>query len=328
MVDKIIYPEEIILEVTNLCNLKCKFCHFHGEDAQNRRKLGLMPPEIWKKLLNEIDNWNKPCTILTHGAGEPLLYPHLEDLLSQAKKNPKLGVGFMTNGMLLTSDISKMLVSLKIDSLALSIDGIIPETHDHFRKNADLKLIEKNLEYLISEKERSDSNYPALTFNMVGYPDILDQEEGYVKKWLPHADVVMISKFRPVGSRKLWDSNDDLPFTPCPLLYNQTVISIDGFMGLCCEDINLDVKVGNVLQDELLTLYNSSPTLNRYRDIHEKNRDSIISSNHKSQLEQLKLCSDCDVWSAHIRLESQQKQIGNMKVSCEIYPSGKVYRKI
>lgn len=328
MVDKIIYPEEIILEVTNLCNLKCRFCHFHGEGAKRKRELGFMEPEIWEKILDEIQSWNRPCTILTHGAGEPLLYPHLEALLTKARQIPQLRVGFMTNGMLLTSEVAKMLIALKVDSIALSIDGIIHETHDHFRKNADLTLIEQNLEYLIAEKERSGSDYPAFTFNMVGYPEILEQEEGYVQKWLPYADSVMISKFRPVGSRKLWDS-DALPsFIPCPLLYKQTVISIDGFMGLCCEDINLDVKAGNVLQDDLLALYNRSPILNRYRDVHEKNRDNIISCNQNSQIDDLKLCSDCHVWGAHIQVESEQKQIGGMKVSCEIYPSGKVYRKI
>lgn len=320
MVDKIIYPEEIILEVTNLCNLKCRFCHFHGKDAQQRRELGFMSPQIWEKILNEIQKWNRPCTILTHGAGEPLLYPHLKALLTKARENTQLRIGFMTNGMLLTSDIAKMLIDLKMESLALSIDGIIPETHDHFRKNADLKLIEKNLEYLISEKERSGSNYPALTFNMVGYPEILDQEDGYVQKWLPYADSVMISKFRPVGSRELYNQDEFLSahsFTPCPLIYHQTVISIDGVMGLCYEDINLDVPLGNVLDTDLLAIYNNSPVLNSYRKAHER-----------KDISQLKLCSDCHVWASHINLQKEQKEIGGMKVSCEIYPSGKVYRKI
>ena len=320
ILDSTIYPEEIILEVTNLCNLRCRFCHFHGEGAKRKRELGFMPPQIWEKILDEIEKWDKPCTILTHGAGEPLLYPHLESLLTKAKQNPKVRVGFMTNGMLLTPDVSKMLIALKIDSLALSIDGIIPDTHDHFRKNADLKLIERNLKYLIDEKERINSSLPALTFNMVGYPEILEQEIGYVKKWLLNADAVMISKFRPVGSRRLWDCNKSpllYKFTPCHLLYNQVVISICGDIGLCCEDINVDLSVGNLLDSDLLTIYNSSPVLSSYRKFHEN-----------GDISQLKLCSDCHVWGANIKLESYEKRIGSMGVSCEVYQSGKVYRKI
>ncbi len=213
-------PSSIILEVTNMCNLKCRFCHFHGEDAQIRRRLGFMAPEIWEKLLREIRQWDRACAILTHGAGEPLLYPHLEALLSQAGDIPKVHTGFMTNGMLLTSEISRMLVQLQVNNLALSIDGVVPETHDSFRRNASLKDIENNVQYLIEEKARTDSSFPSLTFNMVGYPDILDQEEAYVEKWLPHADTVMISKFRPVGSRKLWDDIDSPPFIEGPLLDN------------------------------------------------------------------------------------------------------------
>ena len=311
------YPKEIILEVTNMCNLKCKFCHFHGEDAQIRRKLGFMAPEVWGKLLEEIRQWDEPCTIFTHGAGEPLLYLHLEELLTSLGDIPKIHTGFMTNGMLLTPEISRMLVALQLNSLALSIDGVFPETHDYFRKNANLKQIERNVQYLIAEKERAGSPFPCLAFNMVGYPDILDQEEAYVKKWLPHADSVMISKFRPVGSRKLWDDADSPSFMQCPLLYTQAVISIEGDVGLCCEDINLDVPVGNILRDELLSLYNNSSTLQRYRNAHEN-----------KEIGQLKLCSDCHVWGSHIILEKYKKTMGKMKAVCHVSPSGKVYRKL
>ncbi len=310
------YPKEIILEVTNICNLQCRFCHFHGEDAQIRRKLGCMAPEVWEKLLREIRQWDRPCTILTHGAGEPLLYPHLEALLTALKDIPKVHTGFMSNGMLLTPEISKMLVALQINSLALSIDGVLPETHDYFRKNANLKLIEENVNHLIAEKKRTGSPLPSLTFNMVGYPDIFEQEDAYVKKWLPHADSVMISKFRPVGSRKLWDDADAPPFMPCPLLYSQAVISIEGDVGLCCEDINLDVPVGNLLKDDLFSLYNTSSVLNRYRNAHGK-----------KDIARLKLCSDCHVWGSHIILKKYKKTMGEIKALCHVSPSGKVYKK-
>ena len=312
-----IYPDEIILEITNICNLKCRFCHFHGENAQIRRKLGMMSPKIWETLLDEIEGWQRPCTLLTHGAGEPLLYPHLEALLTRAASIERLYLGFMTNGMLLTQEVSKMVVALQVKSVALSIDGVVPKTHDHFRVNADLRRIEANVETLIEEKRRAGSQYPLLTFNMVGYPEILDQEMDYVARWLPHAEQVMISKFRPVGSRQLWEADDaPAPFSPCPLLTHQAVISIDGEVGLCCEDINLDVPLGNVRNRSLCSIYNNTPRLAHYRDCHRS-----------GEINGLPLCSDCHVWGGHHTLGRREQSVGEMAVVQTRYPSGTVYCK-
>ncbi|MFZ0450685.1 MAG: radical SAM protein, partial [Desulfatiglandaceae bacterium] len=143
------YPKEVILEVTNRCNLKCRYCHFHGIEALPGRPLGDMKRKTWENILMQIGEWPGPVTLMTHGAGEPLLYPDLSDLLQKAKKIPHLSVGFMTNGMLLDKSWVARLIELQIDWLALSIDGVVPETHDFFRRRADLRKIEENVMWLI-----------------------------------------------------------------------------------------------------------------------------------------------------------------------------------
>ena len=313
---KLVYPKEIILEVTNRCNLRCRFCHFHGEKAIRRRELGFMDKKIWKKVLDEIGGWKQPCSILTHGAGEPLLYPDLKELLNEASKIKHLATGFMTNGMLLTEDMAKLLVDLQINSIAFSIDGVNPSTHDYFRRNADLKLIEKNVETLIDLKEQTGSDLPLLFFNMVGYPEILDQTDDYVAKWLPYAESVMISTFRPVGSRKLWDNSTTHTFKKCPLLYNQVVISINGDMGLCCEDINLDVPLGNVMESDIISIFNKSKNIKKYRKAHERKKIS-----------NLKLCSDCHVWGGYITLNRKKRDLKGLKVNEIISPAGTLFKK-
>lgn len=313
---KVFYPREVILEVTNLCNLRCRFCHFHGDQAEKKRKLGVMDNIVWETVLDEISQWGEPCSVLTHGAGEPLLYPSLEALLVRAGGLSNVKTGFMTNGMLLTEDISKMLVELQVDNLALSIDGVIPETHDYFRQNADLKRIEQNVRFLIKEKEKAGSDLPGLFFNMVGYPAILDQTDAYVKKWLPHADTVMVSKFRPVGSRKLWGASESHPFLKCPLLYNQAVISIEGDVGLCCEDINLDVPLGNVREEGLLSIFNNSRAINDYRRHHEQ-----------GCIDSLKLCSDCHVWAGGMVLDTRERKIKGLSVNEIVSPAGQIFKK-
>ncbi len=313
---ELIYPREIILEVTNRCNLACRYCHFHGQGAVRKRPLGFMPRRIWERVLEEIGAWPEPCTLLTHGAGEPLLYPELEELLRRALALPRLHVGFMTNGMLLTPEISRRLVALQLDSLALSIDGVRPESNDYFRRHADLRLIEENVRELIAARERAAAVKPVLIFNMVGYPEILDQEDEYVARWLPHADQVTISTFRPVGSRRLWAAAAAPPFMPCRLLSEQMVIACSGDVGLCCEDINLEVPVGRVMDEDLLAIFNRSEVLRRYRQAHAR-----------GELENLPLCADCHVWGGGVILRQREREIGGLRVHEISSPAGRVYRR-
>ncbi|MBW1646312.1 MAG: radical SAM protein [Deltaproteobacteria bacterium] len=315
-VPELIYPREIILEVTNRCNLACRFCHFHGQEARRTRPLGSMARATWEKVLAEISGWSQPCMLLTHGAGEPLLYPELEDLLRRAVAIPHLSVGFMTNGMLLTPAVSRWLVDLPLDYLALSIDGVKPATNDYFRRHADLRLIEENVRHLIEIKAAAASAKPVLSFNMVGYEEILDQEREYVARWLPHADQVSVATFRPVGSRRLWAPAQAPSFTPCRLLYQQLVVAWNGDVGLCCEDINLEVPLGNVVEDGLLAVFNHSETLRRYRRAHEEGK-----------LAGLRLCADCHVWGGGVVCQEQELEIGGLRVHEISSPAGRTYRR-
>lgn len=275
-----------------------------------------MDREVWEKVLDEIRNWHRPLTLMTHGAGEPLLYKNLPELLYKAKQIPFLSVGFMCNGMLLNEKCISDLLEMQVDWLALSIDGINPQTHDFFRVNADLEHIEKNLHRLIEMKQQRNSRLPALFFNMVAYPEIADQSEDYVMKWLPYAESVMISAFRPVGIKKLWEGEPRFPFRPCPLLRRQAVISWDGQMGLCCEDINLDVPLGSIRSNSIADIFNQSPKLTAYRRLHDEKK-----------IDRLALCSDCHVWGGDILLEKNVIHIGNMKVEKTVTPAYQLYKK-
>ncbi len=310
-------PREIILEVTNHCNLRCRHCHFHGESAPvGKRKLGMMDPVIWKKVLTELAEWNVPATVLTHGAGEPLLYPHLRELLTHAKNIPHLSVGFMTNGMLLNRTWTEFILDIGMDFLAFSIDGTNPVTHDDVRVNADLIKIEANVQRLIEEKQRRGTSKPSLMFNMVAYPHIAAQGPEYVRRWIAHADTVIISTFRPVGKRLLWDPKHAPPFRPCPQLTRQCVIGWDGRLGLCCEDIFLEVSPGSVLDSSILAIYNESPVLCHYRSQHDQ-----------GSIDGLTLCKECHVWAGDIPLSKEKMIIDGMHIEKVQTPSHTAYRK-
>ncbi len=311
-----LFPNSISLEVTNHCNLRCRHCHFHAHKDLQRRKLGFMKPHVWIRVLDELKEINRPVYLVSNGVGEPLLYNYLPDLLKRAKKIPTISVGFMSNGMLLDKKWADRLVDLQVDFISISIDGTDATTNDYFRVNADLKLIEKNISYLIEKKIKEKSSFPKLHFNMVGYPEILYQEMSYVRKWMPVAEEVNIFSFRPIGSRKLWSGQQEIPFKPCPLLWQQMVISHEGKIGLCCVDDNDDVHIGKLEGSSLYDIYNFNPKLLFYREKHLKN-----------ELSDLLLCADCHIWAGDVILEKKDILLDDMKIKYLKTPACTHYRK-
>lgn len=313
-------PKEIILEVTNFCNLSCKYCHIHGEKANFFRQKGIMEKNIWKKVLNEIHGWAVPVNLITHGAGEPLLYPYIKELLIEAKKSKQLIVGFMTNAMLLKKEIVDFLIDIQLDWLAFSIDGISSETNDTIREGAKYSEIEKNIFYLIEQKEKSNSSKPFLKFNMVQYPNIQNQKEEYLAKWLPYAQAITFSKFRPINSKFLWHDKEkdiDISFTPCRHLFEQAVVSWSGDLALCCEDINLEVSPGSVKMDSIESIFTYSQTYKKYRSFHEQGK-----------IDRLTLCSKCHVWASSIELENRLETISGHELQLIKTPSAETYLKL
>lgn len=280
------FPQEIILEVTNRCNLRCVMCHFHGRGARRVRPIGDMPRAIWKRVLEDIRRAGLPVSLITHGAGEPLLYPGLLELLEEAREIPKLQVGFMTNAMALTPEISRRLVALGVHWLAFSIDGVEPESHSRYRKGSDLLLIDANIQALIGLKKTLSSKTPVLIFNMVGLPELEPQREPYVKKWLPHAEQVMIAAYRPIGSRRFPDSPLPSPRKACLNPFRQLVVSWEGVTGLCCEDIHCEVATGDLRHQSIQEIWRGEP-LSRVREAHLGGR-----------FKNVPFCVPCDTWAA------------------------------
>jgi radical SAM protein with 4Fe4S-binding SPASM domain len=307
------FPREIILEVTNRCNLRCVMCHYHGKGVEKKREPGDMKPEVWEKVLDEIKEVGKEVVVLTHGAGEPLLNKDLLSLLEKAGKIPCIHLGFMTNGMALTPDFTDKLLETGISSLAFSVDGVDPKLHAKYRRGSDLAKIEANINYLIKRKKELGLSEPDLMFNMVGLEEILPQEEQYVDRWLPHAGQVFISKYRTVGSRALDNENLPEPRTLCSHLENQFVISWDGRVGLCCEDIFCEVETGDVTRQSIKEIWNG-PVFNKIRKAQGSGDFSSVP-----------LCSNCDTWAAGEILNQEQVRAG---VHCKTTPGSRIYTKI
>lgn len=132
---------QIILEVTGKCNMRCRYCiyndHYIYQRSFNKKD---MTKDIAKKAIDYINEHGSENVSITFYGGEPLINFDLikwsiEYALSIIK-NKKITFSLTTNLTLITDEIADYLSSIPNLFLVVSLDGP-KEIHDSYRILAD-----------------------------------------------------------------------------------------------------------------------------------------------------------------------------------------------
>lgn len=130
--------QQMILEITHDCNLRCQYCAYSGIDPNNRSHSSRhMPLSLAKQAINFYLNHSNACDELAISfyGGEPLLrIDDIQHIVSFARKSAgtkPISLNLTTNGTLLTDDVVDFLIDNKF-SIMISIDGPA-EIHNRYR---------------------------------------------------------------------------------------------------------------------------------------------------------------------------------------------------
>ena len=127
-------PKSVDLSITNRCNLRCRYCsHFTsaGDSGSD------LPKEEWLGLFEELNR----CAVLdvTIEGGEAFIRKDLKELIGGIIRN-RMRFSILSNGTLITDDMAAFLASTgRCNSVQVSIDGSISETHDTFRGDGNFE---------------------------------------------------------------------------------------------------------------------------------------------------------------------------------------------
>ncbi len=232
----------IYLEITKNCNLMCPFC-----PSNTVKKDEYVSTEQFMEMINKIKNYTK-CVYL-HVLGEPLLHPHLIDLIKICNQN-NLMVRLTTNGTLLYKyDFS----NINVNKINISLQSLI-NLSEQAQRNYLLHL--KTFFNQIEEKlicgslgvelrlwnDKSNEEVKKLNkkilknlteiINYKKYPNVrIDEEEEF--EWPSEKNSV----------------NDD--FFYCHGGKTHLAILVNGDVVLCCLDYLAKTKIGNIYQQNL-----------------------------------------------------------------------------
>src|SRR3954447_14373283 len=126
-------PEHLQVEVSGACNLRCRMCLVRYAPAVGRRE-GALAYEDFLALVDSVPGLRR---LTLQGLGEPLLSPHLLDMIRHAAEHG-VHVGFNTNGVLLTRPVASELVAAGTGHVHVSLDGASAATYEDVRHGTGL----------------------------------------------------------------------------------------------------------------------------------------------------------------------------------------------
>jgi MoaA/NifB/PqqE/SkfB family radical SAM enzyme len=132
--------KKVYIEPTNRCNLDCRTCMRNVWDEP----LGSMAASTFARIMEGVRAFSPPPLVFFGGLGEPLTHPDIVSMVGEAKR---LGsrVELITNGTLLTPEMSHRLIDAGLDMLWASLDGASPESYSDVRLGAALPQVLNNL---------------------------------------------------------------------------------------------------------------------------------------------------------------------------------------
>lgn len=285
------YPPTIMVEPTNICNLKCPLCPTGA--GLIKRKKGFMTLLNFKKIIDEMGDYIIHLRLWNWG--EPLLNQDIFKMISYAKQK-KIFVNISTNSHLLNKEISKGLVESGLDELIVSIDGASEETYKKYRKGGDFKKIIDSLKFLIQEKKRLNKKLPYINLQFI----IMKHNEHEINKIKKLAKDINIDQlsFKTVGVMDYFSKEDIRKYLPekdkysrytkernklflkrkiknwCDFLWEEFIINWDGEVVPCCFDMNNSYVFGNVFKQSIKKIWNNKEYVN-FREKILKNKKEI-----------------------------------------------------
>lgn len=248
------------VEITNVCNLKCKFC------PGTKRAPRFMSAEEFAILAAKI----RPHTeyIYLHLMGEPLLHPELDAILASAEEL-KFKVIITTNGTLLPARGEALLSSGAVHKVNISLQSF--EAND---RGGLEEYMTACADFAAKAGERGKICVLRL-WNHNGFETLNDDiksllEARFPQPWTQSRSSLCLSPrvFLEPGEKFDWpdmSAADRGEACFCYGLRDQIGVLCDGTVVPCCLDHEGDIALGNLFESELTDIMSTE----RARRIYE-----------------------------------------------------------
>lgn len=280
---KVPIPTSIVVDVGNICNLKCPLCptgikklnYTQNTMSFNRFKI------IIKKMRSlthiELSNW-----------GESFLNPEISKMIKYAKKHNILVTTDTNFSFKKSEDFFINIVKSGLDRLTISLDGNCQKSYSKYRVGGNFDLVISNIKALINIKNKLKSDSPVVIWKFIvnrfneneikssakranrlgikfmthvmGLGDTLPNLsfnhtiEQRKKYWLPMKKDLIYKCYTGKYSPPLFKN-------ACPYLFTKLVINPDGKIFPCCFLTDKNDVFGDLLKNSIEDIWNNNKYL-------------------------------------------------------------------
>jgi len=274
-------PKMLYIETTNKCNLRCVMC----PRSVMKRKPGSIKFGFYKKIVDKASKEGIKW-IRLHGFGEPLLHPDLVKMIEYAKRKHIQKVDFSTNAMLLNESLAEKIIRAGLDEIQISMDGVTRETYEKIRVGAKWDTVIKNVKNFIALRNKINSKLRIKLQMIKDMSETYSEAKEFRRMWERKVDEVSLTSLSSLPTKKVKRIRGKrscagiIPPT-CTQPWMTLYIAYNGDVTPCCDDVNLDLKIGNIKNSSIHDLWHSE-NINEIREIFRKR-----------EFQKLKPCRTC-----------------------------------
>jgi len=267
-------PVNATIELTNFCDQNCPVCET-GSGLLKRQK-GSIQFEDYKKIIDKMAPFTN--TVLLYYMGEPFLNKDIYEIISYTKSK-RIFIKICTNGQ--NVDAERVIQS-GLDEIQFQISGVTQQTHSKYRVNGDLSKILKNVRTLTSLKKKKIKEGKKIKTNIYLGLILMRHNEHELSDFFDLAKELDIDGtrleapcVRTTGQGELFlpdDKNywlyDNKAFdrgilrhkkykpNHCRWMFYSITITWEGDVIPCCRDVEGEYRMGNLLKDDIKTIWN------------------------------------------------------------------------
>lgn len=261
-------PFALYLFHTNVCNFKCSYCaHSLGREGM-LREYGfapeVMPMEVFDRTLEQMKEFPRKFKFVSFtGQGEPLTNKRLPELVARMRQADVADtLEVITNGALLTHEMSSALIEAGLDRMKISIQGVNSEAYKHFTGvKVDFDRFVEQVRFLYERKGSMQLFVKVMDVSLAP-----GEDEKFYEIFGDITDRMYIETCRPVYPGVDYDGKTEEVLQDrfgrphekrlvCPLSFFHLALWPNGDV-VPCDTILKPVVLGNVLNDRLVDLWN------------------------------------------------------------------------
>ncbi len=259
------YPNTVVLELVNRCNLECTMC-FQG--FRNNAKKHTLDNDLIDKIFKDFQQNNLSALMLS--ISEPLLFKNIDQIFERAKKANIMDIFLFTNGILLNEKNIKLILNSGVTRLFVSIDASTEETYNKVRIPVSERLktnitrlseLENNIKRFMQLRKEHNKVLPLVRTSFVSLDKNKHEIEKFKSKWKDVVDSIEVQKevsinaYSDLENKKATIIKNKDYF--CSEPWGQITIYSDGTVTPCCNTFGRNLSVGNIKNHSIKEIWNN-----------------------------------------------------------------------